>query len=139
MNKLNRQQLITLNTLVSKLNIDKESKAIMVSGFSGQRCSSSKDLFTREAAAMISHLNALAGNNPVKDEQANKMRRKIIAYAHEMHWHIAGTQRINMDHLNNWCKQYGMYKKELNKHSLAELPNLLTQFEFVHKDFLSKL
>lgn len=132
MEKINKAQLIALNTLVSKLKISKQHKADMVEGFSGGRETSSAELFVPEAAAMISHLKSL---DP-EEAAADKMRKKIISLAHEMNWRIPGTTRADMKRIDRWCRTFGYKKKSLDNYTYRELPTLVTQFEAVHKSYL---
>lgn len=111
--------------MVGKLRIDKESKALIISGFTNHRATSSKDMFVEEATAMIKHLKEL---DP--DEQAaEKMRKKIISLAHEMGWQVAGSQKADMKRIDGWCKKFGYKHKNLNNYTYKELPALVTQFE----------
>lgn len=126
-------QLKALNTIVSKLGISKDGKAMMVQGFSGGRCISSKDLLSDEAAMMVKHLKSL---DP-EEAKADKMRKKIIFLAHEMNWKYDG--RADMKRIDNWCKTYGYLKKSLDNHTYQELPKLVSQFEGVYKYFLKSL
>ncbi len=111
-------------------------KADLVSGFTNGRSDSSKDLTNEEAKKMIAYLNSTAD---IHNEKSNKMRRKIISLAHEMHWHLSGTQKIDMPRLNAWCVKFGYLKKELNKYRYNELTTLVTQFTAVYNSYLSKL
>jgi len=133
MTQINPGQLKALNTLVGKLGIDKESKAVMVEGFSNGRCTSSKELFMNEAADMIKHLKSL---DP-EESKAEKMRRKIISLAHEMGWKV--DNKADMKRIDNWCTVYGHGKKKLNSYTYKELPTLVSQFEGVYRHFLYKI
>ena len=113
-----------------------EQKATLVMSYTEGRSESSKDLTNVEAKLMIAHLANIANEN---GEASQKMRRRIISMAHEMHWHLTGTQKIDMERLNDWCCVFGYGKKVLNRYSYRELPKLVTQFEFVYKDYLSKI
>ena len=107
-------------------------KAAMVNGISCGRVESTRDLTNDEADALINHLKAL--------EPGHKMRRKIIRLAHEMHWHLPGTKKINMERINGWCQQFGYLHKALNEYTNDELPKLVTQFEQgPYKHYLSNL
>lgn len=107
-------------------------KAAMVNGISCGRAESTKDLTDEEADALITHLKNL--------EPRHKMRRKIIRLAHEMHWHLPGTKKIDMERVNGWCQQFGYGHKPLNDYSNSELPKLVTQFEQgPYKHYLSNL
>ena len=123
-NSLNKPQLIALNTLISKLRITKDDKQMMVSGFSNGRCTSSKDLYMDEAALMISHLKSMDPD----EATAEKMRRKIISMAHEMHWETS-PGRADMKAIDTWCRKFGYLKKSLDNYHYRELPKLVTQFE----------
>lgn len=133
MTQINPGQLKALNTLVSKLGIDKETKSIMVQGFSSGRCISSKELLSDEANDMIKHLKSL---DP-EEAKAEKMRRKIISLAHEMGWKV--DNKADMKRIDNWCMVYGHGKKRLNSYTYKELPTLVSQFESVYKYFLERL
>lgn len=113
-----------------------EQKAALVSSYTQGRSESSKDLTNEEAKQMIGYLANVAN---VNGEAAQKMRRKIISMAHEMHWHLIGTQKIDMDRLNGWCANFGFGKKVLNKYTYMELPKLVTQFTAIYKHYLSNL
>lgn len=134
------QQLKCLNTLVSKLHIDKESKQVMVSGYSEGRASSSKDLSYDEAAAMIKHLKSM---DP-QEAAADKMRKKIISMAREMGWSSppapqGGVRKADMKRIDDWCRKYSPIKKSLDNHTYNQLPALVSQFEKVYKHYLSSL
>ena len=133
MTTINPGQLKALNTLVSKLGINKEEKAIMVSGFSGGRCASSKELFSDEANDMIKHLKEL---DP-EEAKADKMRKKIISMAHEMNWRVNG--KVNMQAIDTWCRNYSYLKKSIDRYTYTELPKLVSQFQSVYYHFLKSL
>lgn len=111
-------------------------KASLVNAFTNGRSTSSKDLNDYEAIELIKFLK---GQTAGKDDAAQKMRRKMISLAHELHWHVPGTGKVDMEKLNGWCVNNGKYKKLLNDHSYEELVNLLSQFKIVHAKFLNKL
>lgn len=140
MNRLNFSQLKCLNTLVSKLGIDKEAKEILVKGFSEGRSTSSKELLSDEAAAMIKHLKTLDPQEP----KAEKMRRKIISMAHEMGWTLRQGQgdkrKADMKRVDEWCKKFGYLKKSLDNHTCKELPKLVSQFaQGPYRHYISNL
>jgi len=134
MKSITQQQLILINTLVNKLHIPKETKAVMVMGFTGARTNSTKYLTISEATEMIKHLKSLDPD----EASAEKMRRAIIAMAHELKWQLPNG-KADMERINNWCKKYGGKNKELNAYNIKELPNLVTAFKQVYKKFLEKI
>jgi hypothetical protein len=72
---------------------------------------------------------------------AERMRRKIIACAHQLGWQKtvpnpdpfngAETKKVaDMKAINSFCKDKGSIKKNtLNDYTLEELPTMVTQFE----------
>ncbi|MCX6210119.1 MAG: hypothetical protein NTZ59_11660 [Bacteroidetes bacterium] len=70
---ITKQQLVCINTIISKRNIAKEDKEVMVMGFTGGRATSSKELTYDEATAMIKHLK---DNDPHK-AAIEKMKGKL--------------------------------------------------------------
>lgn len=134
MKPLTRAQLICINTIISKQNIAKEIKEMMVHGFTAGRSTSSKDLYYEEAVLMIKHLKS---NDPNR-EAAEKMRRKVLYFAHEMGWVklkngklIADIQRVD-----DWCMKFGHVKRKLDNYPYEELPKLVSQFEAVYKHYI---
>lgn len=128
-------QLRKINTMVSKGSINKETKEAMVLGFSRGRCSSSKDLYFSEASQFIKHL---AAGDPNR-QAADKMRGKILYYAHEMGWHKfkSGRHIADVKRVDEWCLKYGYIKRKLDSYSYQELPRLVSQFEAVYKNYIS--
>jgi hypothetical protein len=132
-----KKKLASIGALCTRLYIDKEAKKVMVAGFTNGRAESSKYLLPAEADAMINHLGRLLPKT--NDDVSQKMRRKIISMAHELHWHLPGTSKADMQRINNWCCKYGQYKKELDKHTYKELVNLVGQFENMYNYTLKNL
>lgn len=110
-------------------------KANIIGGISFGRTESSKDLTDEEVNHLIEYLKAQEKDNTA----AQRMRRKIISMAHQLHWHLPGTQKIDMEHVNSWCTQYGYGHKKLNDYTYPELPKLVTQFKNVFSGILSNL
>ena len=135
MEAITRGQLAAIGALMNKLAITTDQKRDMVSGFSGGRCTSSKDLHKVEGMYLIRHLKSL---DP-EEKKAETMRRKIISMAHELHWQIPGTTRIDMRRVDEWCLKFGYGKKKLNQYLYSELPKLLTQFELgPYRSFINR-
>jgi hypothetical protein len=112
----------------------REEKENIVSGFTGGRTSSVRQMFYKEAAALIGHLKSMDN----RDASANKMRNKILSRAHEMNWRKPGTTSIDMDHVNNWMISKSYLNKKLDDYTYDELPKLVSQFEEVYKSYLKK-
>lgn len=130
---MSKAQVTTIYTLLGKHGL-RDEKENIVKSFSANRTKSVSALTNAEAAALIGHLKSL---DPT-DKAGDKMRNKILSYAHEMRWHKPGTDRVDMDHVNNWCMTYGHVKKKLDDYKYNELPKLVSQFEEVYKAFIKK-
>lgn len=127
---ITQDQIKLLHILIVKSDMVDNKKAI-ISNYTNGRTESSKELTRTEARYLIANLQGT--KSPRQDEKkAERMRRKIIGLAHEIDWHIAGTTKIDMERLNNWCINSSYLHKKLDSYKLAELPKLVTQFEKVH-------
>lgn len=132
---MNYAQNKLLHGLLNKTGL-MQSKASIILGITNGRTESSKDLSFDEARLMINYLKMQADKDALR---SNKMRNKIISMAHEMHWHLSGTQAIDMLRLNTWCERFGYLHKKLNDYSYIELPKLVTQFTKVYSDFIDNI
>jgi hypothetical protein len=121
-----------------------DEKATLAKQFSNGRTDRSSKLFAAECGALIDHLEASLGltaiaPTPEQEEQAEKMRRKILSLAHEMRWQLPGTEKVDMARVNAWCQTYTKTKKHFNHYSHKELVALVTQFKIVYKKYLTEL
>ena len=71
-----------------------------------------------------------------KMDKADVMRKKCIAYAHQMRWELAGNT-IDMKRVNEFSKTYGYLKKPFNDYNQKELPLLIAQFEKAKEHFIN--
>lgn len=133
MQKANNNQKSAIHALVSKLGLQAQ-KETLVQSFTHGRETSSKEMWSEEANALIKYLKS---QDPT-EQAADRMRKKIIAIAHEMGWHIKGTQRADMKRIDGWCLTYGKYHRKLNSLTAEQLPEVVTQFEAVRTDYLNK-
>jgi hypothetical protein len=73
-------------------------------------------------------------------QQANTMRKKIIALAHQMGWSKihpgSGNKIADMQRIDEWCNKYGYLHKRLNQYTIEELPKLVTQYQNLYNSFL---
>lgn len=137
MKPITRAQLVCINTIISKQKVTKDVKEMMVAGFTAGRSVSTKDLYYQEAAMMISHLKA---KDPNKDA-AEKMRRKILYFAHEMGWVKLKNGKLVADiqRVDEWCLKFGHVKRKLDNYTYQELPKLVSQFQAVYKHYIQSL
>jgi len=138
---LNKDQLKIIATICSKLNIDKESKGVMVAGFSGNRCTSSTELSFYEAIAMIKHLQDIQGHGIFNKCAA--MIASMLGMAREMGWtkiNAVGKMVGDFKRLDEWVVKYGCQNpKKINDYLYEEMPNLVSQFKIVYNKFLHKI
>jgi hypothetical protein len=134
MTLINGPQLTAIHALLSELHLRDEKESI-IREFTGGRTTSSRSMTKAEARALIAHLKSV---DP-KDKGAEKMRNKVLSMCHEMGWRIPGTDRIDMDHVNNWCVSRSYLKKKLDDYTHKELPLLVTQVEQFYQSFLKRI
>jgi hypothetical protein len=125
------QQLKQLHTLLSKLGLVAYKQDMMDwACIDGRYPTSSKELYETEAQVIIDELMK-------RDIKADKMRKKVIANCRQAGMSING--KADMDRINAWVLKYGHAKKELNKYTWAELPNLINQSEALLKHYLKRV
>lgn len=109
-------------------------KRNLVFGFTNGRTEHSSEMLTTEADELIKYLKSQ--DNTV--EAANKMRRKIIAMCHRLHW-TTEPGKVDMKRLDNWCRDKSYLKKGLNDYTYNELPKLVSQFTELYKYYLTQV
>jgi len=139
-----KDKIIRFNTLLSATGKRKE-KMFMICEVSGGRTTTTLELTDNELQELINQLIPL---QKPQNDKANKMRRKIIAIAHQLAWYKEDTSGnlilkngdpvINMPRINNWCKTRGSFGKYLNDHTVKELVTLVTNFEKVQRHQLKQ-
>lgn len=162
--ELNKQ----LHALLTQTNL-MHAKAMIVASHTSGRSESSRDLKNNEAIEIIRYLKGVQTQQKLKElqsqqphsnpnhisnamqkvkietpyEQANRMRRKIIALAHQMGWStkhpVSGNKIADIARIDAWCKKFGHVKKTFNSYTVQELPMLVTQFEEMFKDFVNAI
>ena len=109
---------------------EKSHQQEIIYDFTEGRTNSSRNLTWTECRDLIQQLHNVSGESP-----AQRMRKKMIHYAHLMGWKTSnGTADI--PRLDSWCKKYGLHKKGLNEMTARELQQVLTQFQNVYKSYL---
>jgi hypothetical protein len=134
---MNQAQNKMVYALFNKTGLINQKESI-VSGFSNGRTASTRELSHEESVAMIRWLKEQDKDDP----SAQKMRGKIMYYAHEMGW----TKKNKLDkvvadgkRIDEWMLQYSYLKKKLNSYNLKELPKLVSQFQAYYAWYISKL
>lgn len=124
-------QLKQMHTLLSKLGLLAYKQDMMDwACIDGRYPTSSKHLYYNEAQAIIDELIR-------RDIKADKMRKKVIANCRQAGMSINGV--ADMPRIYAWVAKYGHAKKELNKYTWAELPQLINQAEALLKSYLKRV
>lgn len=138
---LTPKQLMAFNALIHKLRLV-QHKATIVQGATNGRATSSKDLYYHEATDLIVQLNLQQVKADINTEKINKMRGKIMYYAHQMNWtkkNSADKTVADGKRIDEWMVKFSYLKKKLNAYKYAELPKLVSQFAEVYKAFLKNI
>lgn len=141
-----KKQLGAIHALLAKMGLVGQ-KGTLVGSYTNNRETSSAKMRVSEARELIGYLNSIA---PKEVSAADKMKRKIIAQAHEMGWNLTPAlstsgegvnhsrkAKIDMNRVNAWCVKSGKFKKALDTHTESELVVLVSQFERVYKSYLN--
>ena len=134
-------QLKRFHTLLTKLGL-LNHKADMIGGATSGRTESSRNLTEVEAAQLIDQLAALDRTDMQNDEKSEKMRRKMMAYAHDLNWtkiNKEGKKVADGKLVDDWCIAHSYLKKKLNFYTYNELPKLVSQFEKFYEYVLTKI
>ncbi len=135
--KINKGQISAIHALLNKMGKsgDKEFKADLVRQFTEGRETSTTKLSWKEAKDMIVSLTKIT---EPKQDAADKKRKLLIAYAHQMRWEN-DTGAVDMERVDNWCIKYGQYHKDLMSHDVAELSHLIVQMEKAFRHLLKSV
>ncbi len=137
-----KDQIRAINAIIAKAG-QMENKAAIVFEATGGRTTHSSELTAQEAQGVLQSLNRqTSGLNP-----SLRMINKLFAMANEIGYipitcmvtHKGIVRKKEYSHLHAWVEKYGYLKKPLKEYSHAELPTLVSQFEFgPYKDYLSR-
>jgi len=125
------RQIGMIRALLNKAGLTAQKEDIVAS-FSDERTVHITDLTQKEAQEIVKYLNTYLGQ---EGNPSDKMRRKILSHAHEMHWELLDG-RVDMVRVNNWCIRFSGKNKPLDQFKYSELPTLVSQFELVYTDYL---
>lgn len=126
------KQIGMVRALLAKADLT-EQKQDLAYSFSDGRTEHLSDMDYTETQALVKYLQMFLGQ---PDNDRDKMCRKILSMAHEMHWEIPGSKRIDIARVNNWCVRFSGLNKPLDQFKYSELPALVTQFTLVYTGFL---
>lgn len=108
-------------------------KEDIVYSFTDNRTEHLTQMTYDETKAIIKYLQGIAGPGfKTKDNMVGK----ILSMAHELHWELPNSSRVDMKRVNNWCIRFSGLNKPLDAFKYSELPALVSQFEMVYRDFL---
>lgn len=100
-NTMTKDQIKKARTLIAKAGLTEENKRDLVYSFSNGQTESLTAMGYEDTQALFTHLEQLVGQPP---SEADKMKRKILSLAHEMHWEIPGAAKVDMKRVNDWCE-----------------------------------
>ena len=127
---ITKPQLQKIHVLLNQMGLI-EHKAELVHSFSKGRVTSTKELTMEEAGFFIRHL---CNYDPLE-----RMRNKVFALAYEVGiiWgDTPADKKMNFIKLNDFLKDRGTVKKEINKMTKSDLVKTVNQFQQIlkHKD-----
>lgn len=129
---MNTDQIKLVRFLLAQASLT-EYKEDLCYAYSDERTEHLTDLGYDETKALIKYLKTVIGPGL---KSRDDMTSKILSMAHEMHWEIPGTTRVDMKRINGWCIKYSGQNKPLDEFKYKELPTLVSQFEIVYRAFL---
>ena len=104
----------------------KSQKEALVLGVTDGRTGSVSDMYDREAIALLRSLNGQQDSYVPGTKL--KMKRKVLALAHEMGWEKDGG-KVDMKRVDGYCQTRGHARKPFNDYTVKELPKLIQQFQ----------
>ena len=129
---LDKKYIKIIRTILSKKGIDEDQKEEMVMQVTGNRTASIRQMYTGQAISMIKALNK---ETDQYKETRSRLKRKVLALAHEMGWeHESG--KVDMGRVNRYCQTRGAGKKVFNWYSNSELQTLIIQFQNMRINYL---
>lgn len=126
-----------LGATLSRKGIDQDGKKELVLSATGGRTDSIREMSNVEAINLLKSLNDKADNYDENREKKLKMKRKILAYCHEMNWET-DDGKVDMKRVNGYCEKSGYLKKKFNDYKIDELPKLVQQFARMRANYLKK-
>lgn len=125
-------QIGMVRTLLVKAGV-MDYKADLALSYSNGRTESLKAMTHDETVELVKYLNDMLG---LTENPAARMRRKILSIAHELHWELPGTNRIDMERVDKWCIAHTGAKKPLDGLSISELNKAVTGITIYYRQFL---
>lgn len=132
MKAITEKQVKRIYTMIGNMNLRDEKENMVFSASLG-RTSSVKSLSFTEAEGLIKSLLSLQGS--MNRNSSDKMRKKIIAICHDLGWKEPGSNRIDMDRVNDFLLKRGKYKKKLNHLTKDELAITIEQMERIRDSY----
>jgi hypothetical protein len=132
-------QIKAIHALLNRAGL-MDDKKDLVRMYSGGNTESVKNMMYHEARELLSHLNSFVPPPELTKEQrdGDRMRKRLISMAHELRWHKQGSLKIDINRIDRWCIKYGYLHKRFQEYSNKELPGLITQFENMYVQHLSR-
>ncbi len=132
------QQNKALYSLLSQEGINADAKAELVYQFTNGRTERSSEMYKNECQELIDCLQMRQANKTKKFSPGQKQRSKILSICHELGWFDKfspekGKIMVDIEKLNDWLKEKGAVKKDLNSLTIQDLNKVVTQFKNIRK------
>jgi hypothetical protein len=126
-------------TLLSKANVDEDTRHRLVIAWTSGRTESTTDLSLQEIEDLIWKIendfgfsNNIEGTVGALEELALKQKRStVLAIAQRVGLH-EGT---SFTKFNNWMETRSIHKKRLNKYTFTELDELIKQMHKIERNY----
>ena len=144
MTPINKSNIAAFHALLNKHGLKDEKKNI-VQELSGNRTSSTKDLYQEEILPWISAMNIKI--IPKQEDPRQKMINKIIAIAREMGVIVRKAavatdgkviEKSDYSNFDKWMRERSYLKKPLKEYAYDELPKLVSQYNNLYESWLLK-
>jgi hypothetical protein len=118
------------------MGIDEATKCEMVRMATAGRTEHISEMTPTEAINLQKSLNGESDNYEPSKKQ--KLKRKVLAIAHELGWELEGTTKVDMSRVNAYCLERSAAKKAFDRLSEKELEGVVKQFGLMKKNYLKK-
>lgn len=133
--------LTKMHTLLKKLGLTEFKQDIIdTHAFKGRYVFTSKNLFEKEAEAIIKYLkNLQLEGNPDRNQIISDIYcRKIFSCFAAMGWK-GPDRRLDLPKVYTWIHEHGYLNKHLKKYSVDELPQLMDQVQNLRDAYLMSI
>jgi hypothetical protein len=139
--KVDIRILTKLHTMLNRLDLMEYKRDLIDTyAFRGRYVFSSKNLYEKEAEAIIKYLRTLQSEDRTDRNEiiSDIMCRKIFSCFQAMGWKDA-QRRLDLGKVYTWINEHGYLKKHLKKYTVEELPQLAEQVQNLRDAYLQSI